>query len=113
MDVSFHGPLAALLTPRDVSGALRLEGLEANLELGLEKGVKGFVTTGGTGEYPDLSVEQRRQLLERAAQVLHGRAWLIASVGAMRLDESAALAEHALAAGADAVLLPPPHFYRY
>src|SRR5690606_591959 len=42
-----------------------------------------------------------------------GKAKLIACVGAVRLDESAELAAHAAQAGADAVLLPPPHFYRY
>ena len=75
--------------------------------------MRGFVLTGGTGEYPDLSLEQRKALLERAAATLGGRAWLIASCGAMRLDQTAELARHALDLGADAILLPPPHFYRY
>lgn len=113
MQPTFTGPLAAVLTPREASGALHLAGLDANLEFGAEQGVKGFVTAGGTGEYADLSVEQRRAVLERAAAVLRQRAWLIASCGAMRLDDSVELAGHALSCGADAILLPPPHFYRY
>ncbi|MBI1356221.1 MAG: hypothetical protein GC160_17910 [Acidobacteria bacterium] len=109
----FSGPLAALLTPRERSGELFLGGLDDNLELGVARGVKGFVLTGGTGEYPDLSLQQRKTLLEHAAKTISGRAWLVASCGAMRLDETAELASHALGAGADAILLPPPHFYRY
>lgn len=113
MSQTFKGPLAAVLTPRESAGGLNLQGFEKNLELGVNKGVQGFVTTGGTGEYPDLSCEQRQTLVERAAAILRGRARLIASCGAMRLDESVELAAHALNAGADAILLPPPHFYRY
>ena len=109
----FTGPLAAVLTPREQSGALHLTGLDANLEFGVERGVKGFVTAGGTGEYPDLSAAQRRMLAERAVATLRKRAWLIASCGAMRLDETVELASHAMSVGADAILLPPPHFYRY
>ncbi len=113
MQPTFTGPLAAVLTPREASGDLRPASLEANLEFGVEHGVTGFVTAGGTGEYADLSAQQRRQVLERAAAVLRKRAWLIASCGAMRLDEAVELATHATAGGADAILLPPPHFFRY
>jgi len=41
------------------------------------------------------------------------RGAVVASIGAARLSEVVELAEHAFAAGADMLLLPPPHFYRY
>ena len=79
----------------------------------LDKGGTGLVLTGGTGEYFDLSLEQRRAVLERAAAVNTKRGAVVASIGAARLQEVIELAEHALAAGADMLLLPAPHFYRY
>ncbi len=113
MQHPFKGPLAAVLTPRHPAGELFLEGLENNIRHGLLKGVTGFVTAGGTGEYADLSPVRRKSLLERAASVIDGQAKLIACIGAVRLDDSVALAAHAAQTDADAVLLPPPHFYRY
>ena len=113
METPIRGPLAALLTPRLGSGDVDLEALGRNAELVLEKCGTGLVLTGGTGEYFDLSLDQRRAVLERAAAVNAKRGVLVASVGAGSLRDVIALGEHALAAGADVLLLPAPHFYRY
>lgn len=102
-----------MITPRTPSGEIDFGGLERNIDLLVERGATGLVLTGGTGEYFDLSLDARLLALERAVAFNAGRLALIASNGGARLEESVALADHALAAGADAVLLPPPHFYRY
>ncbi len=113
METPIRGPLAALLTPRSPSGEVDFDALERNIELVLDKGGTGLVLTGGTGEYFDLGLEQRKAVLERAAAVNASRGVLIASIGAARLDDVRSLAGHAFGAGADVVLLPAPHFYRY
>lgn len=113
METPIRGPLAALLSPRLPSGDVDLDALERNVELVLEKGGTGLVFTGGTGEYFDLSVQQRKAVLERAAAVNRRRGVLVASTGAARLENVAELSQHAFGAGADIILLPPPHFYRY
>ena len=113
MQPSFRGPIAALLTARKSDGSIDHAGVERNIELVLSHGVKGVVVCGGTGEYADMSNEQRRLLLQHVSAVNRDRGYIICSNGAMRLADSVALAEHALALGADAVLLPPPHFFRY
>ena len=113
MHLRFQGAFAALLTPRKPDGAIDTAGFERNINFVLESGVDGVVVAGGTGEYADLSVAERKALFAQAAAANRGRGALIASAGAMRLADSADLAAHALALGADAVLLPPPHFYRY
>jgi 4-hydroxy-tetrahydrodipicolinate synthase len=113
METPIRGPLAALLTPRLDSGEVDLAALERNVELVLEKGGTGLVLTGGTGEYFDLSIHQRRAILERAAEVNAKRGVLVASIGAGTLRDVVALGEHAFAHGADVLLLPAPHFYRY
>ena len=113
METPIRGPLAALLTPRRPSGEIDFDALERNVELALGKGATGFVTTGGTGEYFDLSLEERKAILERAAAVNAKRGVLVASTGAARLEDVTDLSAHAFAAGADVILLPAPHFYRY
>ena len=77
------------------------------------KGASGVVPCGGTGEYSDLTLAQRTEIVEQLAWVPKVKAKLVAGVGSGSLRDSVRLAHHALHTGADAVLLPPPHFYRY
>ena len=113
MQRSFHGALAALLTPRKSDGTIDEAGFARNIDFILERGVTGVVVAGGTGEYAAFSMAERKALFAQAVTANRGRGALIASAGAMRLDESVDLAAHALGLGAGAILLPPPHFYHY
>jgi len=109
----FHGPLAALLTPRTSSGRVDLEAIERLVEIVLEQGATGVVVAGGTGEYAALTVEDRRAMHERAVAAAAGKGPVVACPGAADFSTSVALAQHALGCGCQAVLLPPPHFYSY
>lgn len=113
MKPEIQGVVAALITPRASDGAVDHDGVERNLDLVFSSGVSGVVVCGGTGEYADLSIEQRKLLLQHVADVNNDRGSVICSNGAARLGDSVEIAEHALAIGCDALLLPPPHFYRY
>ncbi|MDE0100870.1 MAG: dihydrodipicolinate synthase family protein [Bryobacterales bacterium] len=113
METPIRGLYAALLTHRSRDGSVDFGAIERNAEFALSNGAVGLVPCGGTGEYFDLSIAERQELVEVLVPVVRGRASLVAGVGAAKLEESAKLAHHALAAGADAVLLPPPHFFRY
>ena len=105
--------LAALLTPTDAGGALDRDALSRNIEFVIAAGVDGVCVNGATGEYPCFTPAARRAVAENASAALQGRGRLIVGIGAPTLDESVALGRHALDCGADALLLPPPHFFRY
>lgn len=105
--------LAALLTPTAAGRELDLDALGRNIEFVLDAGADGVCVNGATGEYPLFPSAQRRAVVESAAAFLQGRGRLIAGIGAASLNESAALGRHALDSGADALLLPPPYFFRY
>ncbi len=113
MPSNIRGLMAALLTPRSPSGQLDRDGLLSAADFALSRGASGVVPCGGTGEYFDISVEQRKEIVELLAPAVRGRGTLVAGVGSASLSDSVDLARHALQAGAAAVLLPPPHFYRY
>ena len=113
MATAIRGLLAALLTCRKSGGEVDLASLERNAAFCLDRGARGVVPCGGTGEYFDLSLRQRREMLEALAPMTRGRGLLVAGVGAAHADDSLELAQHAFAHGADAVLLPCPYFYRY
>lgn len=105
--------MAALPTPCALDGEVDFEALERVADFALGRGVRGIVPCGGTGEYFRIPLADRMAILERLLPVARGRGTVIAGVGAATLSDSVRLAEHALHAGAEAVLLPPPHFYRY
>lgn len=113
--MEFQGVLSALITPRDALGAVDWPGFEALCAFNLERGVSGLVVGGGTAEYASLSMEDRLRQVEVAVAVTaaHRGRPVLCGCGSTRLDESVALANQALAAGAAAILLPPPHFFRY
>lgn len=108
-----EGPLAALPTPRTDSGGIDFAALERTAAHALERGMRGVVPCGGTGEYFDLPASERKQAVERLAAAVGGKGLLIAGIGGVAAAESIDLGRHALQTGADAVLLPPPYFYRY
>jgi 4-hydroxy-tetrahydrodipicolinate synthase len=78
----------------------------------VEAGVHGIMTTGGTGEFPHLSREERRRVTEIAVAEADGAAPVFAGTAACATWEATALGEDAAAAGADAVILTPPFYFR-
>lgn len=113
MSTELRGWAAALLTPRREDRSIDLEALERNAEFVLTQGASGIVPCGGTGEYFDLTLAQRREIVEHLIPVANGRGQLLVGVGSGSLRDSVNLAHHGFDNGADAILLPPPHFYRY
>ncbi len=60
MQPSFHGALAALLTPRRSDGTIDEAGFAGNIDFILQRGVTGLVIAGGTGEYAAFSMDERK-----------------------------------------------------
>lgn len=113
--MEFKGALAALITPRDAAGALDWPALEMLCQFNLDRGVSGLVAGGATGDYASLSVADRIRQVEVAVAASSAKQNhpVLCGCGSARLDESVELARRAFAAGAAAILLPPPHFFRY
>jgi dihydrodipicolinate synthase/N-acetylneuraminate lyase len=107
-----HGAIAAAATPLADGGA-RLEdaafGPYADFLVGA--GLDGVLAFGTNGEAVLLSVEERRRGLELWLEAVDGRALVAAHCGAQTTADTAELAAHAAEAGADAVaVIGPPYF---
>jgi len=74
-------------------------------------GVHGIMTTGGTGEFPHLSREERRRVTEIVASEVAGAVPIYAGAAACSTWEAIALMEDAAAVGADAAILTPPFYF--
>jgi dihydrodipicolinate synthase/N-acetylneuraminate lyase len=104
-----RGTLAAAVTPlRDEGAALDEETFGPYLEFLQAGGIDGILALGTTGEGILLSAAERR----RAAELfLEGPLPVIVHCGAQTTAETAALAEHAAAAGAAGVAVIGPPYY--
>src|SRR5262245_41430984 len=108
-----HGVIPAIPTPFTADGREVDEAaLRRIVRHVVDAGVHGIMTTGGTGEFPHQSREERRRVTEIAASEAAGAAPIYAGTAACATWEAIALAEDAAAAGADAAILTPPFYFR-
>ena len=62
--VNLHGPIVALLTPFDVSGAIEWQAFKTYLSSLYFWGVRTVIANGTTGEFPSLTINERQQVVE-------------------------------------------------
>jgi 4-hydroxy-tetrahydrodipicolinate synthase len=107
------GVYAAVLTPRSRTGELDEAGFARLLEWLADKGVDGLAINGATGEFTRTTEDEFARLVAIVSEVLRGRVRFLAGVGAGSIDACIRLARIAEHAGAQALLLPMPWFFRY
>jgi dihydrodipicolinate synthase/N-acetylneuraminate lyase len=107
-----RGALAASITPlRDGGAALDEDGFAPVVDFLAEGGLDGLLALGTTGEGILLSVDERRRAAERFVEASRGRLQVAVHCGAQSTADTVALSAHAAEAGADAVaVIAPPYF---
>jgi dihydrodipicolinate synthase/N-acetylneuraminate lyase len=107
-----RGALAASVTPlRDGGAALDEDGFGPVLDFLASGGVDGLLALGTTGEGILLSVPERRRAAELFVELSRGRLQVAVHCGAQSTADTVALSAHAGEAGADAVaVIAPPYF---
>lgn len=77
-----------------------------------DHGVDGVIPNGSLGEYQTLSEDERKRVVQTAADALPDGKNLIVGVGAYGALEAVRHAEHAASVGAHALMALPPNTYR-
>jgi 4-hydroxy-2-oxoglutarate aldolase len=110
--MKIEGVYAPVTTPFDpVTGEVDVVGFRRNARALLEAPLAGLVLSGSTGEGLLLEDEERMRLLESVRELVGART-LLAGTGAESTRATVRLSRSAAAAGADAVLVQPPAYYR-
>jgi dihydrodipicolinate synthase/N-acetylneuraminate lyase len=106
------GAIAAAVTPLADGGArLDDDAFLPYADYLVGAGLDGVLAFGTNGEAVLLSVEERRRGLEHWLEAVAGRVLVAAHCGAQTTADTVALAAHAREAGADAVaVIGPPYF---
>jgi len=106
-----RGVIAAIPTPFDETDKLDIAGLKRITRYVLDHGVHGIMTTGGTGEFPSLMREEKKEITHTVVLEVGGRVPVIAGTAACSTRETIVLSQDAEEAGADAVIVTAPYYF--
>ena len=114
-------PLRGLVTPlvtpfapsNQLEPSLDADALERLIEHVIHGGVHGIFLLGTTGEYPSLGRELRQEVVRRTCAAVNKRVPVLVNIADTAPAETLRLAEIAVEAGADAVVLAPPYYFQH
>ena len=117
MQLPLRGIITPLATPLASSNqgepSLDVPGLERLIEHVLSGGVSGLFLLGTTGEFTSLGREMRQEIIRRACTQVNGRVPVLAGISDTAISETFRLADTALEAGADALVLAAPYYFQH
>ena len=108
---SLRGVIPAIVTPFTGEDEIDVDGLGRITEYVVEGGVHGIMTTGGTGEFPHLTREERDTVTRSVVQAAAGRVPVIAGTAACSTRETLMLTDDAARAGAEAAIVVSPFYF--
>lgn len=106
-----HGVITAMTTPFTADDQVDVEALKSQTEFLIQKGVQCLYPCGTTGEMYLMSEQERRLVAETVVKNAAGRVTVFIHVGAMTVDETIRLAQHANEIGADGVGVVTPSYF--
>lgn len=107
---SLDGIYSALPTPNDPKSGFAAQPLKDFISYLIGQGVSGVVPVGGTGDYPALSPQIRRQAVEATVEAAKGKVQVIAGILAPGMAEAVSAGRDFKSAGADALMLITPYY---
>ena len=110
--LELDGMMVAQVTPFTAGGeGLDLDWIPQHLDWLRHFGLSAILTMGTNGEGPSLSLQERRAIV-KCVVANKGEYGVVAGAGCVALPETIEAANDALDAGADAVALLPPYFFK-
>ncbi|MBU2055258.1 MAG: dihydrodipicolinate synthase family protein [Proteobacteria bacterium] len=106
-----HGIYAPIATPF-AGGEIAYDKLEKNLVFWLGSDMTGIVVMGSNGEFVLLTPQEKEELMRFVCARAKGKKPVVAGTGAESTAETIHLNEQAAEAGADAVLVVTPNYYK-
>jgi 4-hydroxy-2-oxoglutarate aldolase len=112
VDTRLHGIFPPIPTPFDNHDRVDRSALTANVQRWMQTGLAGILALGSNGEAALLDDDEADAVVETTRRAMPSGKLLLAGVGRESTRATIAAAERAAGAGADAVLVRTPFFYR-
>lgn len=117
MNLPLRGLITPLATPLAESNrpepSLDIPALERLIDHVIDGGVTAIFLLGSTGEFSSLGREMRKEIIRRASAHVHGRVPVLAAITDTAIGESLHLADVAVEAGVDALVLAAPYYFEH
>ncbi|MFT4065487.1 4-hydroxy-tetrahydrodipicolinate synthase [Paraburkholderia sp.] len=108
----YAGILTAVPTPLDAGGRFVAAPLAAQIGKLVEAGADGVVPLGGTGEYTSLSFAERLRVVETSLEAAAGALPVVPGILSPGLGDAVDNARAFVAAGAKALMVVTPYYFR-
>lgn len=111
----WEGVLVPVVTPFKEDGALNLDALQHNVQWLIDRGARQgntvFLAAGSGGDFTSMNLTERKQVITTIAQVVDGRAPVIAGAQALDVRDSIAICQHCEELPVDAVQISGAFYY--
>ncbi len=84
----FHGVFPYIVSPVNVNGDIKTDVLTKLCDDLINSGVHGLTPLGSTGEFPYLSLDQRRKVVETVIKATNGRVPVVAGVASTSIADA-------------------------
>jgi 4-hydroxy-2-oxoglutarate aldolase len=112
MPINLSGVLLPITTPFTANEDIDVAALKANIDRWNTTGIAGYIILGSTGERVNLDEREYLQVIETARAAVPEIMAFIVGAGQQSTRGTIAEIERAARAGAEAVLVITPHYYR-
>ena len=112
MTINLSGVLLPITTPFMANEDVDIAALKANINRWNTTGIAGYVVLGSTGERVNLDEREYLQVIETTRAAVPETMTFIVGAGQQSTRGTIAEIKRAAKAGAEAVLVITPHYYR-
>ena len=109
---TINGILVPHMVPLDERGRINEDELARYVSWLIDRGVHGLYPNGSTGEFLRFTVEERKRIVQVVCAAAGGRVPVVAGAAEANVSETIRACEHCLEAGARAVAVVSPFYYR-
>ena len=109
---AISGILTPHMVPLDSRGAINEDELTRYVTWLIDRGVHGLYPNGSTGEFTRFTAEERRRIVQVVCAAAKGRVPVVAGAAEANVRETIRACEHCLEAGARAVAVVSPFYYK-
>lgn len=106
------GIYTPIITPFKENGDIDYESMDYNLEKWIATDLDGLVVLGSNGEFVFLSQDEKIELMIHVINKVDKRKKIIVGTSCESTKETIKFSNQAAQAGADAVLVLPPHYFK-
>ncbi|MDZ7377392.1 MAG: dihydrodipicolinate synthase family protein [candidate division KSB1 bacterium] len=102
-------PIPTPFSPKD--RGINFDFIRRHIEFLIEKGIDGIVVLGTNGEFPSLSIEERKNVISWVMK-FKSNLKVIAQTGSCSFVETVSLCDYAKELGVDGVLIAAPYYFK-